>query len=50
MAKENVEKLLSLDHGGPEMKCTYLHCNCWKKIALNDRLHAMDISRIAKVI
>ena len=39
-----------LDHGGPEMKCTYFHRNCWKKIAQNDRLHAMDISRIAKVI
>ena len=27
------EKLPPLDHGGPEMKCTYFHCNCWKKIA-----------------
>ena len=34
-----------LDHGGPEMKCTYFHRNCWKK-AYNDRSHAMDISRI----
>ena len=20
-----------LDHGGPEMKCTYFHRNCWRK-------------------
>ena len=39
-----------LDHGGPEMKCTYFHRNCCKKIAQNDRSHAMDISRITKVI
>ena len=32
------------------MKCTYFHRNCWKKIAQNDRSHAMDISRITKVI
>ena len=30
---ENFEKLPSLDHGRPEMKCTYFHRNCWKKIA-----------------
>ena len=30
------------------MKCTYFHGNCWEK--KNDRLHAMDISRITKVI
>ena len=39
---ENFEKLSPLDHGGPEIS--------WKKIALNDRSHAMDISRITKVI
>ena len=39
-----------LDHGGPDMKCTYFHPNCWKKIAQNDRSYAMDISRITKVI
>ena len=32
------------------MKCTYFHRNCWKKMAQNDRSHAMDISRIAKVM
>ena len=30
---EHFEKLPPLDHGGPEMKCTYFHRNCWKKIA-----------------
>ena len=29
---------------------TYFHRNYWKKIAQNDRSHAMDISRITKVI
>ena len=47
---ENLEKLPPLDHGGPEMKCTYFHRNCCKKIAQNDMSHAMDISRITKVI
>ena len=32
------------------MKYAYFHRNCWKKIAYNDRSHAMDISRITKVI
>ena len=32
------------------MKGTYFHRNCWKKIAQNDRSHAMDISRVTKVI
>ena len=32
------------------MKCTYFHRNCWKKIAQIDSSHAMDISRITKVI
>ena len=32
------------------MKCTYFHRNCWGKIAQNDMSHAMDISRITKVI
>ena len=44
------EKLPPLEHGGPEMKRTCFHRNCWKKIAQNDRSHAMDISRITKVI
>jgi len=39
-----------LDHGGPEIKCTYFRRNCWKKIAQNDGSHAMDISRITKLI
>ena len=26
-------KITPLDHGGPEIKCTYFHRNCWKKIA-----------------
>ena len=43
-------KLPPLDHGGPEMKFAYFHRNCWEKIALNDRPHAMDISRITKLI
>jgi len=43
-------KITPLDHGGPEMKCTNLHRNCWKKIAKNDRSHAMDISRNTKAI
>merc|ERR1712115_626335 len=46
----NFDKLPPLDHGGPEMKCAYFHRNCWKKVAYNDRSHAMDISRITKVI
>ena len=29
----NFEKLSLLDHGGPEMKFTYFHRNCWKQIA-----------------
>ena len=37
-----------MDHGDPEMKCTYFNRNCWIKIAQNDRSHAMDISRITK--
>ena len=28
---EHFKKLPPLDHGGPEMKCTYFHRNCWKK-------------------
>ena len=32
------------------MKCTYFHRNCWEKMAQNDRSHAMDISKIIKVI
>ena len=27
------EKFATLDHGGPEMICSYLHRNCWKKVA-----------------
>ena len=27
-------KLPPLDHGGPEMKCTYFHRNCWKQNSL----------------
>ena len=29
---ENFEKLPLLDHGGPKMKCTYFHRNCWEKL------------------
>merc|ERR1711923_168700 len=48
---KNKLKITPLDHGGPEMKCTYFHRNCWKKFwNQNDRSHAMDISRITKVI
>ena len=40
-----------MDHGCPEMKCTYFHRNIvGKKNTQNDRSHAMDISRIIKVI
>ena len=39
-------KIAPLDHEGPEMKCTYFHRNCWKRIAKNDRSHAMYSSRI----
>ena len=40
-----------MDHGCPEMKCTYFHRNIvGKKTTQNDRSHAMDISRIIKVI
>ena len=28
---EHFEKLTPLDHGGPEIKFTYFHCNCCKK-------------------
>ena len=28
-----LKELPTLDHGGPEMKCTHFHRNCWKKIA-----------------
>ena len=38
------------DHEGSEIKFTYFHRNCWKKIAQNDRSHAMDISKITKVV
>ena len=24
---------INMDDGGPEMKCTYFHRNCWKRIA-----------------
>ena len=23
-------QIIPLDHGGPEMKCTYFNHNCWK--------------------
>ena len=29
---KNFEKLPPLDHGSPEIECTF-HRNCWKKIA-----------------
>ena len=32
------------------MKCTYFNCNCWKIIDQNDRSHAIDISKITKVV
>ena len=44
------KKITPLDPGGPEMKCTYFHRTCWKKIAQNDRSHVTDISRINKVV
>merc|ERR1711923_44455 len=45
-----MEKLSPLDQGDPKMTYPYFHHNCWEKIAKNDMLHAMDISRITKVI
>ena len=44
---ENVKKFPPLDHRGPEMKCAYCYRDCCKKkIAQNERPHAMDISII----
>ena len=35
LEQKNVfEKLPRLKHGGPEMKYTYFHCDCWKKTGL----------------